>query len=224
MKKSNRKRCGGKKNIRTRKNKKIQKYRNTKGCLLGKCQKGCCSSCLPKKQKGGCGGSCSVMHGELSTPAHSNNLPLAYTGGSQGPIQQINSQNGGYSPSMAPNNQIIYAADGLTGSPWTPTHLPGSNLVAGNYNHYSQYNTDANPAYQMINSRALSGGRRTKHKKSVKKGGASILPQDLTNLGRQISFYAGSAYNSLNGFNAPVNPLPYEGQLVGTPNVSALRL
>jgi len=41
------------------------------------------------------------------------------------------------------------------------------------------------------------------------KGGASLIPQEITNIGRNMIYGAGSAYNSLSGFAAPVNPLPY---------------
>ena len=41
------------------------------------------------------------------------------------------------------------------------------------------------------------------------KGGASLIPQEITNIGRNMIYGAGSAYNSLAGFDAPVNPLPY---------------
>ena len=55
------------------------------------------------------------------------------------------------------------------------------------------------------------GGKKTKHSRSKKmhKRGGGIIPQDLTNLGREIAFSTGSAYNALNGYPAPVNPAPY---------------
>ena len=44
-------------------------------------------------------------------------------------------------------------------------------------------------------------------------GGFSIIPQELTNLGRSVQFGLGGAYNAVNGYDAPVNPMPYKGQL-----------
>ena len=44
------------------------------------------------------------------------------------------------------------------------------------------------------------------------KGGA-LIPQDLLNLGSDINYNVKSAYNALNGYSAPVNPLPYKDQL-----------
>jgi hypothetical protein len=55
----------------------------------------------------------------------------------------------------------------------------------------------------------MVGGRR--NKKSVRGGG--LIPQDLVNLGSDFSYNLKSAYNSLNGYKAPVDPLPYKGQL-----------
>ena len=44
-------------------------------------------------------------------------------------------------------------------------------------------------------------------------GGFTIIPQELTNLGRSVQFGLGGAYNAVNGYDAPVNPMPYKGQL-----------
>lgn len=44
------------------------------------------------------------------------------------------------------------------------------------------------------------------------KGGASIVPQDLTNIGRMLEYNIGTAYNSLNGYSKPINPMPYNDQ------------
>jgi hypothetical protein len=50
------------------------------------------------------------------------------------------------------------------------------------------------------------------NKNSISSGGG-LVPQDLLNLGNDISFNVKSAYNALNGYSAPVNPLPYKDQL-----------
>jgi hypothetical protein len=41
----------------------------------------------------------------------------------------------------------------------------------------------------------------------------SLVPADLVNLGRDLSFNAGTAYSSLIGDKAPVNPSVTEQQL-----------
>ena len=51
------------------------------------------------------------------------------------------------------------------------------------------------------------GGRR----RNIKKGGG-FLPQDLVNMGRSVAYGFGSAYNALNGYPSPVDPLPYKDQ------------
>jgi len=43
-----------------------------------------------------------------------------------------------------------------------------------------------------------------------------LIPQDLVNLGRDVSFNFKSAYNALNGYPAPINSLPYKDQLSGS--------
>jgi hypothetical protein len=78
----------------------------------------------------------------------------------------------------------------------------------------------ANPPF--LGFLGLKGGRRrhtSKHtKKNRKQRGGSLsnfLGQDLINLGRQLGHGVGTAFNALNGYPAPVNPLPWKGQLVG---------
>ena len=62
----------------------------------------------------------------------------------------------------------------------------------------------------------LGGARRNKRTRKMRhlKRGGGIIPQDLVNLGRNITYGFGSAYNAINGYPAPVNPMPYNGQLV----------
>lgn len=57
----------------------------------------------------------------------------------------------------------------------------------------------------------VKGGRR---RKRTQRGGnlTNFLTQDLVNVGRQIQFGMGSAYNALSGYSAPVNPLPWKDQ------------
>uniref|UniRef100_A0A6C0KQX5 Uncharacterized protein n=1 Tax=viral metagenome TaxID=1070528 RepID=A0A6C0KQX5_9ZZZZ len=42
--------------------------------------------------------------------------------------------------------------------------------------------------------------------------GGGLIPQDLLNLGSDITYNVKSAYNALNGYSSPVNPLPYKDQ------------
>lgn len=107
--------------------------------------------------------------------------------------------------------------NGLTGDPYSASHLnqlPGVDGIDGNRNHYplNTYPTDV--SRQTVIS--LQGGRRKHHRRQTRKalkGGASLLPQDLVNLGRQFQFGVGSAYNALAGVAPPVNPMPWKDQL-----------
>ena len=113
----------------------------------------------------------------------------------------------------------------FVGQPWNTSvkDWPGVNGISNdrNYLAYNNYPTDPQTAMK------LRGGRRKKSKRRGrgKRGGnalTALIPQDLVNLGRNIGFNTGSAYNALNGYPAPVNPLPYKDQLISS-NTSNLR-
>lgn len=92
-------------------------------------------------------------------------------------------------------------ANAFVGSPinyGTSSGLPGADGIAGDRNHYA------------LNT----GGRRRKQKGGVL---SNFMGQDLINLGRQFQFGVGTAYNALSGYSAPVNPLPWTGQLTHKP-------
>lgn len=128
-----------------------------------------------------------------------------------------------------PNMKGPLYPDGLVGSPWRPpvADWPGVNGISGDRNHlaYNTYkpvdisrqmiDTGANPPFSI----GGGGGRRKNKKRSSKrrnkKGGAAsnMLSQDLLNLGRQFQFNVGSTYNALNGYAAPVSPLPWKDQI-----------
>ena len=129
------------------------------------------------------------------------------------------------------NNGIQYP-NGLVGKPFVnPTNLPGANGISGGANYYSinTYNNDVSRQMVDVGANrpflgfsAFKGGKRHKMnnnrtKKYRKQRGGTLsnfLGQDLINLGRQITYGAGSAFNALNGYPAPVNPLPWKDQLV----------
>ena len=107
----------------------------------------------------------------------------------------------------------------LIGPPWTPA-ISGWPGVAGqdgitNYLSLNKYVPFDPQTQGVISERAgsLFLGKYTGGKKSKKRGGSFLL-QDLVNLGRNISYGLGSAYNSLNGYPQPVNPMPFKDQLV----------
>jgi hypothetical protein len=125
------------------------------------------------------------------------------------------------------NNGIPYP-NGLVGSPWTPSSSgwPGVNGVSGdnNYLALNQYKVD--PQTAMIATGAnppfsVGGGKRSRKQK----GGAlsNLFSQDLINLGRQIQYGVGSAYNGITGYPAPVNPLPWKGQMPNTTSLASVK-
>ena len=140
-----------------------------------------------------------------------------------------------------PEMQGARYPNGLTGSPWKPPipDWPGVDGISGDRNHLS-YNTyspndvsrqmvdvGANPPFSMM------GGtrRRTRTKKMGRRGNKGIrgrgarggsfsnfITQDFVNLGRQVQNNLGTTYNALNGYAAPVSPLPWKDQLPNTYN------
>ena len=91
----------------------------------------------------------------------------------------------------------------LVGSPWTPSikGWPGVDGVDSGRNYLSNNLYDKSDVQTMMK---LGGSKK------MKAGG--LLPQNLVNLGRDVAFNFKSVSNSLNGYDAPTNPLPYKGQ------------
>jgi hypothetical protein len=114
------------------------------------------------------------------------------------------------------------------------------------YNTYSpndvsrqMVDVGANPPFSMMggasrcaSTGAMMGGvmlgtsgsrRKTSRRKGGrkgKKGGgfSNFITQDFLNLGRQVQNNLGTTYNALNGYAAPVSPLPWKDQLPNTYN------
>lgn len=119
------------------------------------------------------------------------------------------------------NGGIPYP-NGLLGSPWTPspTTWPGVDGIPMNNNHL-QHNTytPVDISRQMLNIGAqpphsYSGGKRRNRKHKTLKGGtlSNFMLDDLSNLGNMIPYTLGQQFNSFNGYEQPVNPLPYKDQ------------
>ena len=123
---------------------------------------------------------------------------------------------------------MIPQAGGLNthvGSSWTPSISgwpgvsgvhDGSWLAKNNYPVDPQTNgtiNERNIQYDFNKSTGnyspKIGGGKGKKSRSLRGG---FFPA-LTNTFRNLSYGVGSAYNTLGGYNAPVNPLPYEDQL-----------
>ncbi len=116
----------------------------------------------------------------------------------------------------------------FVGQSWTPeiSRWPGVNGIGGDSNYLAQnlYN-HGDPQTMM----KLGGSKRNKSKRINRrrpsKGlrGGGLIPQDLVNLGSDMSFNFKSAYNALSGYAAPTNPLPYRDQLSGSNSISAYK-
>jgi hypothetical protein len=89
---------------------------------------------------------------------------------------------------------------------------PNNNIVTKNP-QLQQLTADIDAGYRTLNS--MVGGYKYKNKSRGKKGGG-LIPQDLVNLGQDFTYNLNSAYNALNGYKAPVNPLPYKDQLTNS--------
>ena len=74
----------------------------------------------------------------------------------------------------------------------------------------------ATKSKSMSNSKSNLATKSKSMSNSKSQRGGGLIPQDLINLGRDFSFNFKSAYNSLNGYNQPINPAPYKDQLTRT--------
>jgi hypothetical protein len=111
----------------------------------------------------------------------------------------------------------------FVGNTWAANvgRWPGVQGIDGVTNHFKPYNLAKDPNLQSISERDGSifpqpvwkGGRK---RMKGRTGGGGLIPQDLINGGRNIMYGLGSTYNAMAGYAAPVNPLPYKDQLMGT--------
>lgn len=160
-------------------------------------------------QKGGTCGACGMTGG---------------TCGSCG-IQPMNGGGCGCGTSFFGDKKMAGGGNTIPGSAWSsnPSDWPGVNgSESGNHLALNEYNQDPQTATVMggVNPPYSTGGRKGrgkgKGKKSRKqKGGvnSNMFFQDFVNLGRQLQFNLGSTSNALNGFAAPLNPMPWKDQL-----------
>ena len=122
--------------------------------------------------------------------------------------------------------------NGLLGKAWTPSisGWPGVDGVSMGRNHlgYNTYDNDVSRQMRNVGANPpftyLKGGKRhktsnknnrsknNKRKSKTQKGGINFLGQDLINVGRQLQYGVGSAYNGIRGYTSPVSPLPWKDQ------------
>ena len=155
--------------------------------------KGCSKSCkhMRHKHMGGSGSGCG-----------SSGCPLApYS------WNQMNMKGGNCTSCMKGGSSFYKPAaplpPPLIHSPWTPSikGWPGVDGVDGGRNYLSNNLYDGGDPQTMMK---LGGSKKLK--------GGGLIPQNLVDLGRGIEFNLKSVSNTLNGYAAPVNPLPYQDQ------------
>lgn len=143
---------------------------------------------------------------------HSKGGKKCLKGGSNDPIAPLKMSGGaaGLPPVPAP----------LVGKPWTPqvSGWPGVDGVDSGRNYLANNLYDKfDPQTMMkLDSTQYGGSRRRRTRRQY---GGSLVPQQLTNLGRDLAFNFKSAYNSMNGYAAPVDPKPYMDQFRNTPKM-----
>jgi len=217
------------------------------------CKRGCKCVCHSMNMKGGgCGCYGPQLGGDATKlslaytgqPTHSYPNPyLAYTGkggnadinkaylnviGSTGNLQNIINPaqqfRGGENFSPSDINTAGYP-NGLIGPSWSsnPNTWPGVSNVDNITNHYDKniYQPTDVSRQMVANGSAPPFSVGGKHKR--KQHGGSIIPDNLLNLGNMFKYGVGSVYNSLNGYQQSVNPLPWNDQLKNTPNLSTIK-
>lgn len=177
-----------------------------------------------RSQHGGCGDMCSMRGGKQGkaktmgkSRARGKARARAKAGGC-GPMCMAPLLVAGGKKSQQGGNPGIPYPNGLAGSPWTPaiSGWPGVDGIQGDRNHFPLNTYTNDISRQMIdvgpNPPFVVGGKNGRTRKQ--RGGtlSNFLTQDLINLGRQVQFGVGSAYNALSGYSAPVNPLPWKDQ------------
>ena len=99
---------------------------------------------------------------------------------------------------------------------------PNNNIVTKNP-QLQQLTADIDAGYRTLSS--MVGGYKYKNRnRSRGKKGGGLIPQDLVNLGQDFTYNLNSAYNALNGYSAPVNPLPYKDQLTNSLSLNNNRM
>lgn len=198
---------GKRKGGRTRK----QKMYNMKGCSkLRRCSKS------KRRMTGGQGCGCGSTGCPIA-PFSWKQMQQQRGGSGCGSCNQTGGNNFYKPPAPMPGPFV--------GQSWTPeiSGWPGVNGISGDSNYLAQNLYDHGDPQTMMK---LGGSKRNKSKRirgrrGLKGGG--IIPQDVTNLVNDLSFNFKSAYNALNGYSAPTNPLPYRDQLSGSNNISAYK-
>jgi hypothetical protein len=185
------------------------KKSHTCNCSCKSCQKGLSTCSCKSCQKGLSTCSCKTCQ-KGGTPSACNTC-----------------QKGGAPCACQKGGAHLPYPNGLLGNAWTPaiSGWPGVDGISMGRNHlgYNTYNNDvsrqmrdvgANPPFTYLKGgkRRKSNNTNNKRKSKTQKAGNNLLVQDLVNVGRQLQYGVGSAYNGIRGYTSPVNPLPWKDQ------------
>lgn len=193
------------KSFRSRNRTRKQKLWNQKGCSHSKCHR--CNKCLT-------GGDASIAPLSVSNSG-------VIRGGGCGVCMNENCNCASHNEMMGGSNGIFNGAipGPIVGNHWgsNPGQWPGANGIGGDrnllpYNTYSPVDVSRQMALRGGGGRGRKQSMKMKKRRALRGGG--IIPQDLLNLGRDFGYNMESAYNSIRGMPAPVNPLPYKDQLM----------
>lgn len=192
-------------------------------CFCGpncNCPKNCPGNCYMNKKMHKKGGSGCGPYGCPIAPLSWNKMQQQMGGQCVtgcGPILGI-AQNGGGEGFFKPPAPIPGPFVGEPTSGYV-SQWPSVDGISGNRNYYdmNMYKSDPQTMMKVGGYRSKKTRRtrkRSKSRKRSQRGGlSSLAPQELVNLGRDLGFSYQSAYNSLNGIQAPVNPAPWKDQL-----------
>ena len=64
----------------------------------------------------------------------------------------------------------------------------------------------------MVEKKKINKNKTLKNRKQNGGGFSNFLAQDLINVGRQIQYGLGTAYNGIAGYEPSASPLPWKGQ------------
>ena len=180
--------------------------------------KGCAKKSSLKKQGGGCG---TCLQPQTGGGRRRRRGSQKLKGG-QCPSCMMKGGNcgcGAKMPNFSNFSNMLSSKGGssaLVGAPWT-----ASNIGQSGANHMALNPYKGDPQMTQIQERsnatvpgAQGGGKRKRKGRTIKlRGGANLMPQDLVNVGRNLSYQNGVSYNAMMGYPAPVNPLPYMDQM-----------
>lgn len=188
-----------------RSRRKPQRLYNMKGCSKTKCVR-------RKKRYLGLKGGSSNAYPIMTQPRQFNFLNSLQGGG----CSSCGLQTGGNCEqcSLIGGYNTKGGGSAFIGAALNPSDInswPGVDGTPHNGNYYK-----LNNLYTQTSMNGIINGGMKKRRKSKQRGAgmSNLLYNDLTNIGRQVTNGLGSAYNTLNGYPAPVSPLPTEGQLV----------